>query len=77
MKKIKQNELLSDIISAHNELGIAKQNYRFASNDKLIEMYAHKIIAARFRCDYLIEKAKTTGLTFSPVQDNLFQRFQR
>ncbi|MBO7209084.1 MAG: DUF2508 family protein [Clostridia bacterium] len=77
MKKVKQNELLSDIISAHKELEIAKQNYRYAINDKLIEMYAHKIIAARFRCDYLIEKAKASGLTFSPVPDNLFQRFQR
>lgn len=79
MKKSKTNDLISDIISAQTELEVAKRNFQFVSNDKLIEMYAHKIIAARVKCDYLIQQAKSVGLinSFSLVQDKQFQRFQR
>ena len=56
--KSKTNTLLNDIKSAHTELEVAKINFKRVSNPDLIEMYSHKIIAARCKCDYLIKKAK-------------------
>ena len=77
--KQKANKLLSEIISAQTELEVAKNNFKSVSNPDLIDMYSHKIIAARCRCDYLIKKAKECGLisSFSPAGDTLFQRYQR
>ena len=79
MHKKQKTELISDIVKAQNELEVSKRNYNNVSNPDLIDMYAHKIIAARLKCDYLIKKAKNLGLisSFSPVQDIGFQRFQR
>ncbi len=79
MKKDKKSELLSDIAKAQTELEVSKRNYNNVINPDLVEMYAHKIIAARLKCDYLIKKAKNIGLisSFSPVQDIGFRRFQR
>lgn len=77
--KRKKDDLLEDIISAQRELEVAKTNFKRVSNPDLIDMYSHKIIAARSRCDYLIKKAKECGLisSFSLAEDTLFQRYQQ
>ncbi len=65
-KKYKENiadrELLHDIALAKLELEIANQNFSYATDALLVDVYAYQIKAAQAKYSYLLQKARRKEL---------------
>jgi len=67
-------EILQDILAAKRELLIATQNFNFADNNELIDLYSYQIIVAQSKCDYLLKKAKDNGISYSQFSSSNLQQ---
>jgi len=66
-------EIMQDIFVAKRELLLANQNFNFADNDELIDLYSYQIIVAQGKCDYLLKKARDNGINCSQfLSENLY-----
>ncbi len=65
-KKYNENatdrELLHDIALAKLELEIANQNFSYATDSLLVDVYAYQIKAAQAKYSYLLQKARRREL---------------
>lgn len=65
-RKYKNNntdrELLHDIALAKLELEIANQNFSYATDALLVDVYAYQIKAAQAKYSYLLQKARRKEL---------------
>lgn len=57
------NELLQGLIRAKAELDIAAQNFTFATDPLLVDVYSYQIKAAQAKYSYLLQIARIKGLT--------------
>ena len=67
-------EILQDILVAKRELLIATQNFDFADNNELIDLYSYQIIVAQSKCDYLLKKARDNGISYSQFSSSNLQQ---
>ena len=58
-----QRELLMQINRAKYELECAMQNFSYATDPTLVDMYSYQIKACQAKYQYLIERAKSDNLT--------------
>ena len=58
-----QKELLCSIQLAKYELECATQNFSFATEPALVDMYSYQIKACQTKYQYLLARAKEQGLT--------------
>ncbi len=58
-----QRELLAQIYRAKYELECAMQNFSFATDPTLVDMYSYQIKACQAKYQYLMERAKADNLT--------------
>lgn len=58
-----QKELLCNIYNARYELECATQNFEYATEPDLIDMYSYQIKACQTKYQYLLSRAKEIGLT--------------
>lgn len=58
-----QRELLHNILAAKHELECANQNFSYATDPVLIDMYSYQIKACQAKYHYLLARAKAGGLT--------------
>lgn len=57
----KNQELLINVIKAKRDLENANNNFQYAE-DELIDYYTYQIKALQSKIDYLLKKAKNSGL---------------
>ncbi len=58
-----QQELLYSIQLAKYELECATQNFSYATEPALVDMYSYQIKACQTKYQYLLSRAKAQGLT--------------
>lgn len=58
-----RKELLQNIFRAKYELECATQNFSYATDPILIDMYTYQIKACQAKYRYLINRAKADGIT--------------
>lgn len=63
----KQIELLVSIYKAKKELEQANHNFEYAE-DELIDYFTYQIKAARAKFDYLVKKAKKSGIALDMIE---------
>lgn len=72
----KQNEyekdLVRSIIITKNKLDVANKNYEYAE-DELIDYYLYKIKAEKAKFNYLLKKAKQSGIILDFIKDLDFE----
>lgn len=56
-------ELLKSITRAKLELEIANQNFAYATDPLLVDLYTYQIKASQAKYSYLLKKARLKGLT--------------
>ena len=56
-------ELLRSIAYAKLELEVANQNFSYATDPLLVDLYAYQIKASQAKYTYLLKKAQHKGLT--------------
>ena len=56
-------ELLCNIHNARYELECATQNFAYATEPELVDMYSYQIKACQTKYQYLLSRAKEIGLT--------------
>ncbi len=62
-ERAEQKVLLRNILHAKYELECATQNFSYATDPVLIDMYAYQIKACQAKYHYLLTHAKEKGLT--------------
>jgi len=62
-EQTERNVLLRNIYLAKYELECATQNFSYATDPTLIDMYSYQIKACQAKYHYLMMQAKETGLT--------------
>lgn len=63
----KEIELMLSIIKVKNDLDVANSNFEYAQDD-LIDYYTYQIKANRAKFDYLVKKAKQSGLSLDMIE---------
>ena len=63
----KKNELVVSIIKTKNDLENAINNYEFAE-ENLIDYFLYEIKANQTKLDYLLKKAKKSGIAMNLVE---------
>lgn len=63
----KEIELLVNIYKTKKELEDASYNFEYAEGD-LIDYYTYQIKATRAKFDYLVKKAKESGLALDMIE---------
>ncbi len=63
--RAEQAELLRNILHAKYELECATQNFSYATDPVLIDMYSYQIKACQAKYHYLLSRAKAGGVTDS------------
>lgn len=66
-------ELIKSIINARMELENANKNYEFAE-DELIDYYLYQIKASQSKLNYLLKKAKKSGIIIDMVKQIEIQK---
>jgi len=64
--KEKELELIMSILKVRKELEEANKNFEYAEDD-LIDYYTYQIKANRAKYDYLLKKAKKTGIALDMI----------
>lgn len=67
-KKILNEDLIKSIISTREDLIIANKNFEFAEGE-LIDYYLYQIKATQSKYNYLLRKAKKSGLLVSMLDE--------
>ena len=67
-EKIPNETLIKSIISTREELIIANKNFEFAEGE-LIDYYLYQIKATQSKYNYLIKKAKKSGLLVTMLDE--------
>ncbi len=62
-ENMENTELLRNITRARLELEAANQNFSYATDPLLIDLYAYQIKASQAKYTYLLKKAQLKGLT--------------
>ena len=62
-ERAERNALLKNIFLARHELECATQNFSYATDPTLIDMYTYQIKACQAKYHYLMCRAKEAGLT--------------
>ena len=68
----KKSEFIMSILKTKNDLNNARNNYEFAEDD-LIDYFLYKIKANQAKLDYLLNKAKKSGLEIDLVDSFLLK----
>lgn len=63
----KEIELMVSMIKVKKELEEANKNFEFAEGD-LIDYYTYQIKANRAKFDYLVKKAKESGIVIDMIE---------
>lgn len=71
----KKIELIMSIIKAKKELDIATKNFETAE-DGLVDYYIYQIKASKSKLDFLVNKAKSKGLSLNMIEEIYFKRNQ-
>ena len=67
-EKFPNKELIISIINTREDLENANRNFEFAEGE-LIDYYLYQIKAVQSKYNYLLKKAKQTGLLVSRVEE--------
>ncbi len=68
----KKSEFIMSILKTKNDLNNARNNYEFAEDD-LIDYFLYEIKANQAKLDYLLNKAKKSGLEIDLVDSFLLK----
>lgn len=67
-----EKDLVRSIIITKNKLDVANKNYEYAE-DELIDYYLYKIKAEKAKFNYLLKKAKQSGIILDFIKDLDFE----
>lgn len=67
-----EKDLVRSIIITKNKLDVANKNYEYAEDD-LIDYYLYKIKAEKAKFNYLLKKAKQSGIILDFIKDLDFE----
>ena len=67
-----EKDLVKSIIITKNKLDVANKNYEYAE-DELIDYYLYKIKAEKAKFNYLLKKAKQSGIILDFIKDLDFE----
>ena len=71
-ENLENSELLRSIARTKLELEIANQNFSYATDPLLVDVYSYQIKAAQAKYSYLLQKARIKGLTQSKYVKRAF-----
>lgn len=63
-----EKDLVKNILITRNKLDVANKNYEYAE-DELIDYYLYKIKAEKAKFNYLLKKAKQSGIILDFIKD--------
>lgn len=71
----KKIELIMSVLKAKKELEVANQNFETAE-EGLIDYYVYQIKASKSKLDFLVNKAKSKGISLDMIEELYFRRNQ-
>lgn len=69
----RESELIRNIIKTREELKNDNRNFEYAEND-LIDFYIYQIKANQAKLDYLLKKAKETGIKIDVINQLKYEQ---
>ena len=71
----KKVELIMSLLKAKRELNVANKNFETAE-DGLVDYYTYQIKASKSKVDFLMEKARSKGLSLNMIEEIYFKKNQ-
>ncbi len=71
----KKVELIMSLLKAKRELNVANKNFETAE-EGLVDYYTYQIKASKSKVDFLMEKARSKGLSLNMIEEIYFKKNQ-
>lgn len=71
----KKIELIMSLLKAKRELNVANKNFETAE-EGLVDYYTYQIKASKSKVDFLMEKARSKGLSLNMIEEIYFKKNQ-
>ena len=76
LMKIKKAELIISLINAKKDLNLANKNFETAE-EGLVDYYTYQIKANKSKVDFLVNKARSKGLSLNMIEEYISKKSGR